>query len=123
MPKNYTFDGHSVKPWIGHIKKIIVTYRIKSILDYGCGKAKYYNHEFEADKTTYKNLGEYWNITEIKLFDPGLKKYEEYPKKNYDGVICTDVLEHIHLNDLKNIVSDIFSLSNKFVFCNINCIR
>ena len=122
LPKDITFDGKSLRPWIKHIRDLINLTDSKSILDYGCGKAKFYNNKININNILYKNLGEYWKIDEIKLFDPGVQEYETYPDKNYDGVICTDVLEHINLIDLKNVVEDIFKFSNKFIFFVISTI-
>ena len=116
LPKDITFDGKSLRPWIKHIKDLINFTNSKSILDYGCGKAKFYNNKISINEKKYTNISDYWKIDEIKLFDPGVKEYEIYPNKKYDGVICTDVLEHIHLTDLKIVVEDIFNFSNKFVF-------
>ena len=114
--KDQTFDGKSLGRWIKTINNIIIKTNSKSIIDYGCGKAKYYNNEFQIEDKIHNSLKEYWNVSEIKLFDPGVKEFETYPNKNYDGVICTDVLEHISSLDLDYIVNDIFNLSNKFTF-------
>ena len=116
MPSDKTFGGHSLIPWVEPIKQIILNTKSKSILDYGCGKAKLYINDFEINNKKYKNLKEYWDISEIKLYDPGVEDYEHYPAKKYDGVICTDVLEHIFIDDLNNVVKDIMNFSNKFVF-------
>lgn len=122
LPNNITFDGKSLAPWIQYLKKIIKNTNSKSILDYGCGKAKYYHNQIQLGDKKFKGVSDYWNITEVKLFDPGIKEYHKYPIKNYDGVICTDVLEHIGIEDLDNVVKDIFSFSNKFVFFVISTI-
>ena len=37
-------------------------------------------------------------------------------KKKYDGVICTDVVEHIPEDDVLNFIDELFKLSNKFIF-------
>ena len=116
MSNSITFDGKSLEPWIKNIKKIINNTDSKSILDYGCGKAKYYNNRIQIDSLEYNGLSDYWGIEETKLFDPGVEEYESYPNKKYDGVICTDVLEHIYKADLDSVVKDIFSFSKKFVF-------
>ena len=116
LSKNITFDGKSLAPWIQYLKKIINSTNSKSILDYGCGKAKYYNNQIQLEDKKYRGVVDYWGIKEVKLFDPGIEEYEMYPIKNYDGVICTDVLEHIGIEDLDSVVNDIFSFSNKFVF-------
>tara|TARA_X000000368_G_scaffold414855_1_gene405481 strand:+ start:490 stop:1122 length:633 start_codon:yes stop_codon:yes gene_type:complete len=122
LPNNITFDGKSLSPWIQYLKKIIENTNSKSILDYGCGKAKFYNNQIQLGDKKYKGVLDYWGITEVKLFDPGIEEYDKYPIKNYDGVICTDVLEHIALKDLDAVVKDIFSFSNKFVFFVISTI-
>lgn len=122
LPNNITFDGKSLAPWIKYLKKIINNSNSKSILDYGCGKAKFYNNEIELEGKKYKGVGDYWDLAEVKLFDPGIEEYSKYPNKNYDGVICTDVLEHIGIADLEKVVEDIFNFSNKFVFFVISTI-
>ena len=38
-----TFDGKSLKDYIIAIKQLIDKYNCKSIIDFGCGKAKLYN--------------------------------------------------------------------------------
>ena len=116
LPYNITFDGKSLAPWIQHLKKLISNSNSKTILDYGCGKAKYYNNQIHLGGKYYKGVTEYWGLEEVKLFDPGVEEYQNYPIKKYDGVICTDVLEHVAIEDLDNVVKDILDFSNKFVF-------
>jgi hypothetical protein len=56
------------------------------------------------------------------LYDPAVTKYSELPDGEFDGVICTDVLEHIEEEDLDAVIKEIFSKANKFVYlgiCNI----
>ncbi len=116
ISENMTFDGKSLAPWVIHIKKIIDVTSSTSILDYGCGKAKLYKNEFKLSDRSYNGLKDYWNIKELKLFDPGVEEYEKYPNRKYDGVVCTDVLEHISKSDLEIVIKDIFNFSDKFVF-------
>lgn len=116
IPNIHTFSGHSLKPWVKHIKNIVSISKSKTILDYGCGKAKYYFNELEIENKKYKNLHDYWSISEVKLFDPGVERFSDYPNKKYDGVVCTDVLEHVLMDDLDDVVRDIFSFAKKFVF-------
>ena len=39
-------------------------------------------------------------MKKIHLYDPGVEEYSIYPKNKHDGVICTDVLEHIPEDDI-----------------------
>ena len=70
------YDGISTRPFVNIIKKIIHVNDCKTLLDYGCGKAKYYFKSFKTNKSNYPCLKDYWNI-EINLFDPCYSKYNK----------------------------------------------
>ena len=118
-----TFSGRSLESNIFDIKKIIEETGTKSILDYGCGKALWYLNNVTINKKSYRGVCDYWNINNFKLFDPGVDKFANRPFEKYDGVICTDVLEHIHPGDIGSVVKDIFSFANKFIFFDIATIE
>ena len=50
LPKDITFDGKSLRPWIKPIRDLINLTDSKSILDYGCGKAKFYKNKISINK-------------------------------------------------------------------------
>ena len=104
------FPGHSVNKHADSIKKLIGKTNSRTILDYGCGKGRQYAE---------LNLHKYWNV-EPSLYDPAT--FPEKPKGRFDGVICTDVLEHIPEEELEDTLREIFSYARKFVFLSI-CIR
>ena len=52
------------------------------------------------------------------MYDPAYYKYEQYPDRKKDCVICTDVIEHIPPQDVVQLIKEIFSLANKTVFIN-----
>ena len=111
-----TFKGYSLLRWIEQIKKIINYHECNSLIDYGCGKAVPYNGKLTVNNVEYVNVKEYWNINDIQLYDPGVELFNQYPRKKADGVICTDVIEHIPEEDIFIFIDDIFQLANKFVF-------
>ncbi len=119
-PKN-TFDGKSLKYFFHPIKQVIELTDSKSIIDFGCGKGKYYNEEIVINNTKYLNITKFWKIDDFCLYDPGVELYSKYPDKKADGVICTDVVEHIPEFDVVDFIEEIFSLANKFVFIVIAC--
>lgn len=119
-PKN-TFDGKSLKFFFQPIKQVIELTKSNSIIDFGCGKAKYHFEEIIIDKHSYSNISNYWNIDEVYLYDPGVKNFSQYPSKKADGVICIDVVEHIPEVDVIAFIEDLFKLTNKFVFVVIAC--
>ena len=114
------FDGTTVPFFAKIIKKIIMQYRCKSLLDYGCGKAKYYFNDFIVKNEKFPNLKDYWNV-KTKLYDPAVKQFNKFTSKKFDISICVDVLEHCPLEDIDWIIEDFISKSQKVVFVNISC--
>ena len=43
-------------------------------------------------------------------------KFSVYPVRKFDGLICTDVIEHIPEDDILQFIDNLFKLSNKFIF-------
>ena len=114
------FDGQTVIFFAKIIKKIIIQHKCESLLDYGCGKAKYYFNDFEVQNENIPNLKDYWKV-KIKLYDPGVKKFNKFTSKKFDISICVDVLEHCPLDDIDWILEDFISRTKKVVFINIAC--
>ena len=108
-----TFDGSFIKPHIQTIGRFIKGSHSKSLLDYGCGKARIYQQP--------KDLKTLWGLDEIQLYDPGCEPYQAYPSGQYDAVISTDVLEHITKKDMDWVLADILGFARKLVFLNIAC--
>ena len=119
-PEN-TFDGKSLKFFFNPIKQVIDMTDSKSIIDFGCGKAKYYFEEINIINKRYNNIQSFWGLNNYILYDPAVEKYSEYPNRKADGVICIDVVEHIPEKDINNFIEEIFMLANKFVFIVIAC--
>ncbi len=114
------YDGISTRPFVNIIKKIIHVNDCKTLLDYGCGKAKYYFKSFKTNKSNYPCLKDYWDI-EINLFDPCYSKYDKLTKNKVDMTICIDVLEHIPNFDIHWVLRDFFSLTKKIIFISVAC--
>ena len=116
LPPQNTFAGFSLIKWIPEIKAVIKKNNSKSIIDFGCGKAMAYKEQIDYKNITYPNIKKFWNLDEITLYDPGVKEYNLYPKKKADGIICTDVIEHITNEDVIKFIEELYLLSKKFVF-------
>ena len=78
----------------------------KSFLDYGTGKGKLL--EYIKENTN--------NPISIKGYDPAVQEFSEKPQGNYDIVTCLDVLEHVELNSIDNVLAEIASLTNNFCY-------
>ena len=116
QPGFSTFLGYSLTKWIVKIRDIIKINNCNSLLDFGCGKAFLYKNKFRIGGKEFTDLSHFWDLQNIYLYDPGLKEYSTYPHKKYDGIICTDVVEHIPEEDVQNFIDELFKLSNKFIF-------
>lgn len=88
------------------------TDKIYRILDFGCGKSELID-----------NLNDFFASFSFKFefikYDPAIEKFSFRPSGNFDLVINTDVLEHIHESELDIILKDIRSHS-KNCFINIS---
>lgn len=119
------FMGISLIPLTYIIKSIFEENKVKSFLDYGCGKGLLYTKDFKkADKgSKYPDLKEpiqdTFGITEFSLYDPAYPEHAELPTKQYDAVISTDVLEHVPSQDLDWVMDKIYSHATKIVFLNV----
>lgn len=119
-----TFPGLSLPPQAHRIKAIIDQHAAKRILDYGSGKGQQYiieNIVIPNVAGVWPNIQSYWGISEIQLYDPSYQPNSKLPSGAFDGVICTDVLEHCPEEDIPWIVDEIFSFARKFVYANVAC--
>ena len=110
-----TYDGRMTITYAKFIKNIINKNNLNSLLEYGCGKARFYEEESKVANETYPSLKNYWGI-DIKLFDPAVQKFSTMPSGRYDITICIDVLEHIPEEDIDWVLEKILKLSKKFIF-------
>ena len=129
-PGNAFFNGISLAVHIERLTKLMLLEGVKSLLDYGCGKALLYDDmkykEMPIDKNGQvlpKPLSKLWQLDYFSLYDPAYEKYSKLPKGKYDAVICTDVIEHIDEKDVDWILDEIFSYARKFVFVTIACYK
>jgi hypothetical protein len=118
-----TYPGVSILPHVGRIRNLIQDTQSKTVLDYGSGKGLQYEpHRIKVDGVgECDSLMDYWDVDEVRCYDPCYAPYSTLPEGQFDGVICTDVLEHCVEEDLPWIVGEIFSFSTKFVFASIAC--
>jgi hypothetical protein len=115
------FPGSSFAPQARRIRAIIERTGARTLLDYGCGKGK----QYEARDLDLPGVGrvpsvrEYLGVDEVRCYDPAYAPHSALPDRRYDGVICTDVLEHCPEEDLEWIIAELFSHARRFVFANV----
>lgn len=123
IPAEETFPGHSLPPQAHRIARMIDLTDARTLLDYGSGKGlQYRTSPIEIPgEGSFHSIQDYWVVDEIRCYDPNYAPYSELPTGKFDGVICTDVLEHCPEPDLPWILDEIFHYANKFVFANVAC--
>lgn len=100
------FQGNTVMRYKKDLKELFSEHDVKTALDYGCGKASAHNtYHLDSD------LGVVFD-----LYDPGVSLYNTLPQKQYDAVICVDVLEHVPEDEVVNTLHEILSRATKCVF-------
>lgn len=118
-----TFSGLSLPVQANRIKKLIEKTNTTTILDYGSGKGHQYEVEIVeiVGQTEKETISDFWDVDSVHCYDPCYTPFITLPSEKFDGVICTDVLEHCPEEDIPWIINELFSYANKFVFANVAC--
>lgn len=104
------FLGYSVKRYVNEVTNLVAITKTKTMLDYGCGKG----HQYLQRRTH-----ELWGGILPYCYDPGVVGLDTKPMGKFDGVICTDVLEHVPESALDSVISEIYNYADKFVMLGI----
>jgi len=86
------------------------------ILDYGCGKGYQY---------LARRVHETWGGVLPHCYDVGIKQFSRRPEGVFEGIICTDMMEHIDEPDVDSVLADVFGFAAvdrpAFAFLAISC--
>ena len=122
IPPEKTFAGQSLPRHATPIRDLIAELNASTVLDYGSGKGASYHHPISfPDGQRVESLTHYWSVAGVTCYDPGFGPFSRLPNGRFDGVICTDVLEHCPEEDLSWILEELFAFSRKFVYANVAC--
>lgn len=124
LPADDTFPGYSLLKHVADVKRLITRTGAQSILDYGSGKGMQYRPrriEVEGEAGRWEGVAEYWDVDNVTCHDPSYAPFSEIPAGKFDGVVCTDVLEHCPEEDLGWIIDGLFGFARCFVFATIAC--
>lgn len=105
------FPGRSVLQHAWLINQLIRKHNSVTLLDYGCGLGMQYSKE---------HVQKWWGIHPT-LYDPAVPRYAKRPSGVYDGVICSDVLEHVPRNDVAAVIQDVMKYAVHWAFFSICC--
>jgi len=124
IPPEMTFPGASLPKEAARIKKLIKLTGARTLLDYGAGKGQQYlplRIADEEERIEYPDIRSYWGVDQIRCYDPGYPPFTTLPTGKFDGVICTDVLEHCPEEDIPWILGELFGYADRFVYANVAC--
>ncbi len=124
IPPEDTFPGKSLPRQAPHVKRLIRRTQARTILDYGSGKGRQYwpLRMMDPDEgVDYPDIKSYWGVSDIRCYDPAYPPLAELPPGTFDGVVCTDVLEHCPEEDIPWILEELFGFARRFVFANVAC--
>lgn len=101
------FRGASIKGHIEALTDLIAKHKPETMLDYGSGKGAQY--------TEWK-VQENWGGLVPTCYDPGVPGIDVKPEGKFDGVICTDVIEHIPPETVEQEYLEAINYATKFAF-------
>lgn len=91
------FPGYTLKRYAADVAQLVDIVQPRAILDYGCGKGYQY---------LKRRVHEQWGGVLPYCYDIGVPALSEKPDRKFDGVISTDVLEHIEGRDIPAFLDD-----------------
>jgi len=115
------FAGRNLLAHLPRVKALVDATGARSILDYGAGKGLLYRATDLRlpSGETIDSVRDYWGIADIRCYDPGVPRFAATPSGPADGVLCTDVLEHVPEEDIPWLLGELFRLATRFVYANI----
>lgn len=120
-PAPEAFQGQEICGYAETIRGFVRMTASRNVLDYGSGKGHQYQLRIAAKGKLYSSLREYWGVDSVSCYEPGQALHEMPPNQTYDLVVCTDVLEHVPIQDLVWVVDELFRYARKAVFASIAC--
>ncbi|MEG3619274.1 hypothetical protein V5T82_12470 [Magnetovibrio sp. PR-2] len=109
------FSDFELRFYRQELREELKRFDVSSILDYGCGGADWQAPGFDEGGETAM---QYFGLDKAYRYEPA-RAIDE--RQSVDCVISFDVLEHIFIADVPNVVRDIFSYAEKFVILNVAC--
>lgn len=107
------FHGLSILPHARELGILIRATGSTRLLDYGSGCGHQYGK--------HHRLHERWGVPQPTLYDPGVAGLEAKPAGTFDGVICSDVMEHVPERLVPAVLAEVFAYAEKFVWISVCC--
>lgn len=105
------YGGRGFK-WTDVVLHLMAHFHARDVLDYGCGQGTLGQHLRTA------GLRE----SQVTEYDPAIRRFQEIPLYGSDLVVCTDVLEHIELEYIDNVLRHLRDLTQIRLFTVISLV-
>lgn len=112
------FSDFESRRFRSDIKRIFRKHEVRSVLDYGCGGSDWNEKGFDPE--TGNSAVEFYGLDRAFSYEPA-RGIDERSSAIADSVISFDVLEHIFISDIPNVLRDIFTNAKKVVILNVAC--
>lgn len=98
------YYGASAYLYFETIAREVMSLNPGSILDYGCGRSDLVAH--------------FWKdgARRVAKFDPAIPQFKDMPDGEFGLVLCTDVMEHIRMEDVDRVLGEIRRKSSRALF-------
>jgi len=116
-----TFSGLSLTEHVEPIARLVARHAATTILDYGSGKGTLYRSAPGEDPESRFKTMPRWNDALVTCYDPAYPPFAGPHQGPYDGVISTDVLEHIPAEDIPWVLNHLFAHARRFVYAVAAC--
>lgn len=116
-----TFDGHTLRKHEAAIADLIGQTGARTLLDFGAGKGTGYTRAAGEAADSRVRVHPAWPDVRVTCFDPGYAPFAAPYDGTFDGVISTDVVEHITDEDIDWVLDEMFRAAGKFVYVVAAC--
>lgn len=115
------FPGQRLKHHLDPIRDLLANTGARTLLDYGAGKAQGYDRLPEEPADSPLRRTSAWPGVTVRCFDPGVPAFADPGVEQVDGVVSTDVVEHLSPWDVAWVLDDMFARARRFVFVVAAC--
>lgn len=116
-----TYAGYRLRRHLGAVARLIESTGARTVLDYGAGKATHYAPVEGEDADSALRRAEAWPGVTVRCYDPAHPPFAALPRERFDGVVSTDVVEHLAPFDVPWVIDRLFAHARRFVFVVAAC--
>lgn len=110
------FNDMEIRAFKNQVRPLFQRYEIKTLLDYGAGGSDYNAISFSGSSTAK----EFFELQDVFIYEPA-RNIDE--RQIVDAVVCFDVLEHVFISDVSNVIQELFSYANRLLIVNVACYK